>query len=190
MTSNIDTQWNSLATTPDYVPFLHEALFQMAAARISRNVSFGEPLLTALPAEVTVEQQAAMIFRIPFGTTEPAIITAADDEWMARLNSTRLPGVYELSPNTDPDSAALDAFVVNYDHSEDDPAEITPDDRERLLVNNRLTFMESIEDLQQGMYSNESRSELWALLLWLFLGFLMLEVWMTRRLVLKGHVDT
>ncbi len=190
MTSNIDTQWNSLATTPDYVPFLHEALFQMAAARISRNVSFGEPLLTTLPAEVTVEQQAAMIFRIPFGTTEPAIITAADDEWMARLNSTRLPGVYELSPNTDPDSAALDAFVVNYDHSEDDPAEITPDDRERLLVNNRLTFMESIEDLQQGMYSNESCSELWALLLWLFLGFLMLEVWMTRRLVLKGHVDT
>lgn len=190
MTSNIDTQWNSLATTPDYVPFLHEALFQMAAANISRNVSFGEPLLTTLPTDVTINQHSELVFQIPFGTTEPASITADDDEWMARLNSTRLPGVYELSDSATPNAPPLDAFVVNYDHSEDSPAEITQDDRERLLVNDRLTFMDTIEDLEQGMYSNESRSELWALLLWMFLGLLMLEVWMTRRLVLKGHVDT
>lgn len=190
MTSNIDTQWNSLATKPDYVPFLHEALFQMAAAKISRNVGFGEPLLTTLPAAVTVDQHADITFRTPFDTTESAVVLPAEEEWLARLNSTRLPGVYELAATAEPDAESLDAFVVNYDHAEDDPAEITQDDRERLLVNNRLTFKDSIEDLQQGMYSNESRSELWALLLWLFLGLLVLEVWMTRRLVLKGHVDT
>ena len=189
MTSNIDSRWNSLPTTPDYVPFLHEALFQMAAARISRNVSFGEPLLTELPEDITTEQHADMVFRIPFDTTEKAVVTQSADEWMARLDSTRLPGLYELRRSAAADASTVDAFVVNYDHAEDDPAEITQDDRERLLVNNRLSFMESLDALQQGMYKGESRSELWALLLWLFLGFLMLEVWMTRRLVMKGHVD-
>ncbi|MEZ6129404.1 MAG: BatA domain-containing protein [Planctomycetaceae bacterium] len=189
MTSNLNADWNALPTKPDYVPFLHEALFQMAASRVARNVSFGQPLLTVVPDSLPEEQRSNLAFRAPFDRSEEALVAEAGNDQVARLPTTRLPGIYELADGTIPDSPALDSFVVNYDHSEDDPAEITEDDRSRLVVNNRLTFAESIDVLQKDMYENESRSELWALLLWLFLFFLMMEVWMTRRLVMHGHAD-
>ncbi|HIK95903.1 MAG TPA: hypothetical protein EYG03_28495 [Planctomycetes bacterium] len=53
-----------------------------------------------------------------------------------------------------------------------------------------MTFVESMESLRKQMYGDESRSELWAFLLFVFLGMLMFEVWITRRLVLRGHADT
>ena len=190
MTSNLDAAWNSLPTKPDYVPFLHEALFQMAASKISRNVSFGQPLFTVIPAAVSDEQRGQLTFRAPFDRTEDVVAAESRGEWVARLPGTRIPGIYELADGTDPDGDSIDSFVVNYDHAEDDPAEITNDDRERLIVKDRMTFVDSVETLQQRMYGNESRSELWALLLWLFLALLLLEVWMTRRLVLQGHADT
>lgn len=189
MTSNIDASWNALPTTPDYVPFLHEALFQMAAARISRNVGFGEPLLTVLPENVAGKDGVDLKFSLPFDLTEEALLSESDGEKVARLPATRLPGVYDLVDAANLDGKSLDSFVVNYDHAEDDPSEITQDDRERLIVNDRLTFVESFDSLQKEMYADESSSELWALLLWMFLGLLVVEVWMTRRLVLQGHVD-
>lgn len=188
MTTNISADWNSLPTTPDYVPFLNEALFQLASARISRNVDFGEPLLTVLDSSLNAEQRAALKFSAPFDRSEDVVISEAAGEVVAQLPGTRLPGVYRLTSGADNNGTPVDSFVVNYDHAEDDPAEMTRDDYERLIVNERLTFVDSIDELQRKMYEGESRSELWALLLWLFLGLLMLEVWMTRRLVLKGHV--
>ena len=52
-----------------------------------------------------------------------------------------------------------------------------------------MKFVTGTESLVKGMYQDESTSELWALLLWLFLILLAVEVWMTRRLVLGGHAD-
>ena len=52
-----------------------------------------------------------------------------------------------------------------------------------------MTFVDSVDALRKSMYSEESRSELWSLLIWLFLGVLTFEVWMIRRLINKGYVN-
>ena len=190
MTSNIDAAWNGLPTRPDYVPFLHEALFQMASSRTRRNVGFGEPLTTIFPKNTDDREDAEFRFTGPFDFSRDAVTTGNDREWIVRLPDTRLPGNYELRPDQNLEEKPIDSFVVNYDHAEDDPAELVADDHARLIVNNRMTFVESMEHLRKQMYGEESRSELWGLLLFVFLGILMLEVWMTRRLVLRGHADT
>jgi hypothetical protein len=190
MTSNIDAVWNRLPTRPDYVPFLHEALFQMASSRTRRNVGFGEPLTTILPMNSDGHENAEFRFTGPFDFTADATTTDNDPEWMVQLPGTRLPGNYELRSDQNMEAKPIDSFVVNYDHAEDDPAELVADDHARLIVNNRMTFVESMENLRKRMYGEESRSELWGLLLFVFLGMLLLEVWMTRRLVLRGHADT
>jgi hypothetical protein len=187
MTSNIDAAWNGLPSRPDYVPFLHEALFQMASSRTRRNVAFGEPLATLIPQ---AGQQAELRFTGPFAFSAAALVAENNQEWLVQLPGTRLPGTYELRGEPDMQARALDSFVVNYDHAEDDPAELIKDDRARLRANGRMTFVKSMQNLRKQMYGDESRSELWALLLFLFLGLLMFEVWMTRRLVMRGHADT
>ena len=190
MTSNIDAVWNRLPTRPDYVPFLHEALFQMASSRTRRNVGFGEQLTTILPKSSEEHEKAEFRFTGPFDFTADATTTDNDPEWTVQLPGTRLPGNYELRGGQNMEAKPIDSFVVNYDHAEDDPAELAADDHARLIVNNRITFVESMESLRKRMYGGESRSELWGLLLFVFLGMLLLEVCMTRRLVLRGHADT
>ena len=109
---------------------------------------------------------------------------------MATLPSTRIPGVYRLVDPSVPDATPIDQFVVNYDHAEDDPAELDDADRGRLKRNDRMVFVDSVESLRKQMYGDESYSELWSGMLWLFLALLLFEVWMTRKLVMQGHADT
>lgn len=191
MTTGIDVSMHRLPAVPDYVPFLHEALFQMAASRVQRNVDFGQPLVTVLTDhEITSRDEFDFEFRAPDERAEPGAVRTNDNEVVVSYTDTVFPGVYKLHESSDAESDVVDAFVVNYDHTEDDPAELSDDDRTRLIAGDRMTFVESLDTLKEEMYGDESRSELWALLLWLFLGLLTLEVWMTRRLVMRGHADT
>lgn len=189
MTSNINARWNSLPGQPDFVPFLHEALFQMASSSVTRNVSFGSPLLAELPLLDVGDKIDEFTFKEPFDRTEAASVVMSEDSVSARLPGTRLPGVYQLAASADDKAPVLDSFVVNYNHAEDDPQELTKDDRAYLGLNKRMAFFDSVDGLRKNMYGNESRSELWGLLMWLFLGMLTFEVWMIRRLITKGHAN-
>ena len=193
MTSSLDVSWNQLPGRSDYVPFLHEAVFQMASSRTIRNVDFADPLRTVILNDDLVKENAADPSRVEAGFLNPAaefVVTdgeVADAESIFQFADTRLPGVYELKTAAEGD--VLDTFVVNYDHSEHDPESLTTEDKERLTVDDRLKFVNSMDALGQQMYRDESRSELWAVLLWVFLGLLVVEVWMTRRMVQQGYAD-
>lgn len=78
-------------------------------------------------------------------------------------------------------------FVVNFDRSE---ADLTPLDaaaRGLLSKQGGIEFAENAGDLKQKMFADTSKSEMWRLLLLLFLGMLVFETVMTRRLVRGGH---
>ncbi len=107
------------------------------------------------------------------------------------LSDTFVPGVYDLvrkpEAASEPDPSPLDRFVVNYDHVEDDMAELSADDRARLIVHDRVRFATSLDDLRERMYGSESRTELWALLILIFPCLLIGELVLTRRMVRHGH---
>lgn len=191
MTSGIDASWNSLPRVLDYVPFLHEAIFQLASHRTVRNVDFGQPLQSVFSAEDVAGDKRLLDvttgFTNPAGTFEGVVGQTLEAERVFQLRETQLPGIYQLQSTED--GQVLDTFVVNYDQEEHDLDVLTTEDKERLTVNDRLTFVESVESLSVEMYGNESRSELWGLLLWIFLGLLVIEVWMTRRIVQGGYAD-
>lgn len=187
MTSNLNADWNALPAKPDFVPFLHEALFQLVAAQVKRNVSFGSPLMTVL--EDTKSNANNYSFTGPFDRDQTAIVSRDKGKLSLQLPKTRLPGVYKLSDGSKSAGKARDTFVVNYDHEEDDPAELLDDDIARLTSNERISMVSNTKDLTRQMYGDESLSELWWLILVVFLSLLTVEVWMTRRLVLQGHAD-
>ena len=89
------------------------------------------------------------------------------------------------------DEAALaeqtDAFVVNYNHIEDDLTQLTAADKARLATNDRIRFSTSVDDLAKRMYGDESTAELWAVLLTMFLLFLIVELVLTRRAIRRGY---
>jgi hypothetical protein len=212
MTSTLDRTWNDLPTRSDFVPFLYEAVFHVASARSHRNVLFAEPLLVRLPtdsqppnsqptdrpsdrapaktpdaaAKAEAVRRPTVSFTSPDNTVTPASITE-DSSAFAVFADTFAPGVYRVSA-TDPNRRPTeDAFVVNYDHSEDQLAPLTPDDKARLATKDRVRFSSSLEELKKRMYGDESITELWAILMIVFLLFLIAELLLTRRTIRKGY---
>ena len=116
----------------------------------------------------------------------PATITDGPAP-VAVFSNTFAPGVYRVAEHIGDRSPVDDAFVVNYDHSEDQLAPLTPDDKGRLATNDRVRFSSSLEELKKRMYGDESITELWALLMIIFLLFLIAELLLTRRTIRKGY---
>jgi hypothetical protein len=198
LTSTLDRKWNDLPTRSDFLPFLHEAVFHAASARSHRNVSFAEPLVSRVvpPSKNRVNEpdrgsDPAEAIEIAFtepGGKETVVAPATDVHSMtAVLTDTFVPGIYRMKAIRDAAEIASDSFVVNYDHSEDNHAQLTADDKARLATNDRVRFSDSLDDLTRRMYGNESRTELWAPLLTLFLLFLVAELLLTRRAIYKGY---
>ena len=105
-----------------------------------------------------------------------------------RFGETQLPGRYALekSPrNSEPQSRQY--FVVDYDRAESDLTALTEAERSFLTDRERMSFVETQNELMEQLLTDTSRAELWRWIVFLFLGFLVFEVWMTRRLVQGGH---
>jgi len=214
MTTTLDRQWNDLPSRSDFVPFLHEAVFHIASARSHRNVDFGESLVMQIsagtetdavsadsankPAVASGDPDAGLVqalssedfqFRFVFPDGREQLVAAAegDIERTGILSGAAIPGIYRGSLLHRQEVVAEDVFVVNYDHSEDRYLSLTQDDVARLATNDRVRFTRSLEELTERMYGNESVTELWAVLLILFLLFLVAELCLTRRVILRGY---
>ncbi len=207
MTSGLDRSWSDFPTRSDFVPFLHEAVFHLASARRHRNVSFGEPLIARIlnsetksadgdAVPVDVEQKSAVSppeesvgfeFITPGDILKPVAATREAQALVGVLPETFVPGIYSMRAVSDETELSRDAFVVNYNHAEDDLTQLTADDKARLATNDRVRFASNLSDLSKRMYGAESMTELWAVLMTLFLLFLVTELLLTRRAIRKGY---
>jgi len=213
LSSSLDRSGNDLPSRADFVPFLHEAVFHIAAASSRRNVSAGEALIVTaansvapaaakaeVPAAAAAEQTAAaeqpqFAVTMPDGRVVTVPAEPVGAELRAVIRDTNRPGILRSQlggenlrqPAAGASVADADAFVVNYDHSEDQFQPLAGDDRARLATNDRVRFATSLDELQERMYGDETTTELWTLLMFGFLGLLIGELLLTRRVILRGY---
>ncbi len=218
LTAPLDADWSTLPAKPDYVAFVHELLFQLAARRGDRNVAVGQPLVSPLAANV---EPTEFVFDSPDGEPREAQLGGDDTSRLLLLNDTSLPGVYVLrkkEPNgpasarsplpqrgeagvrggSKPGNAApvkqpafgpgRELFVVNADRAESNLTPLTDEQIATLAADDRMQFAREPRDTRIADAENLPRHELWQLLFLAFLGLLVFEVLLTRRLVRGGHV--
>lgn len=185
MSASLDADWSTLPAKPDYVAFLHEAIFYLAAAGVERNLLPGVPFVLPVDSEFLSEEFA---FFDPAEISYDVKVEGASNRSYLRFGETQLPGQYSLEKtprNSAPTSRQF--FVVDYDRGESDLTELTEADQSFLIDNNRMQFVATHGELREQLLTDNSRAELWRWMIFLFLGFLVFEVWMTRRLVQGGH---
>ena len=64
---------------------------------------------------------------------------------------------------------------------------LTKEQRATLQGKDRLKIVSSLDELRKQMFANNTKAEFWQLMLLVMLGMLVIEVWLTRRLVQGGH---
>jgi len=179
----LNADWSTLPAKNDFVPLLHEMVFYLASRTSGRNVSPGTPLVMDLPVGMSADE---FEFVDPSGKEHPAEPAGDPVRPQIKLTGTDLPGIYRAQPKAGPASAA-EYFVVNFDRRESDLALLTPPAQVQLAGEDRIRFIESLDDMQAALLQETAPSELWRWLLLIVLAILVGEVLMTRRLVQGGH---
>jgi hypothetical protein len=179
----LDSEWSTLPSKNDFVPFLHELLFSMTSRGQGRSVESGTPLAFQLPRGVTAEM---IRFRLPDGTEVASEPGGDETRPLARLKSAQLPGVYQAIRANRPQDPP-EYFVVEFDRSESNLAPLTDRDREMLVAKERLKFIREVSEWTAAVDDDSPRAEVWWIALVAVLAMLVFEVAMTRRLVRSGH---
>tara|TARA_R110002111_G_scaffold168038_1_gene233902 strand:+ start:209849 stop:212110 length:2262 start_codon:yes stop_codon:yes gene_type:complete len=185
MTSSLDADWNNLPAKPDYVPFLHEAVFELSSGRVFRNINTDEPIVVPVPANTTMDQ---FDFLDPNQKPATGRIVPSAHGATFHCENTSLPGVYSLNPKAGKETELkADRIVVNFDRSESDLTPLSEAQQKTLSEECHLTFFKTLDELKQAMFSDVSETEFWRILLLIFLLLMVGEMFLTRRLVQGGH---
>ena len=185
LSSSIDADWNTMVSKQDYVPLVHEIIFMLAATKQHRNVDTGTPLFLHLKSE---DDSNRYVVIDPQEKSHSPEIGGTEISPFLRWSETHLPGKYRIEPKENPTREEQHHYVVNSSREESDLTPLTNPQKETLAEAERMQFVENLKELKTEMFAEDSRSELWPFLLLSFLAILVVEVWMTRRLVQGGHV--
>lgn len=177
----LDAEGSTFPAESDFVVCAHELLFHLASGSVVRNVEVGWPLVLPLPDHLPIDDYA---FFAPDGTALSPQVSGTSGRRRASSGETWLPGVYRFGPRTGVGGEhGAEYFVVRGDRGESDLSRLDEEQRRRLAGDGRMTFVASIDEWKQRGLTDGSRVELSAALLLVFLGLLVGEVLMTRRLV-------
>lgn len=179
LSTPLDSEWSTLPSKNDFVPFLHEIVFAYSTQRTSRNVDLGSPLV------LDQAPLGELIVKGPDGKESRTPTKIEGDRRTARFAQTTLPGVYEMRSVAG--AGKPERFVVNFDRKESDLSALTPLESQG-LTDKGLVFTTDAEAVAKNATDQQARSEFWWWLLLIVLGMLVFEVVMTRRLVQGGHV--
>jgi hypothetical protein len=179
----LDSEWSTLPSKNDFVPFVHELIFSLVSRNEGRNVNDGMPLELPLANGANAE---GIEFLAPDGKKLAAQAGGDEQRPTARLDAATMPGVYQAIRKSRPQDPPQ-YFVVEFDRREADLKPLDEAGRKTLAGDNRLKFLETPRELAAAAASDAPRTELWWLLLLFVVGMLVVEVAMTRRLVRGGH---
>ena len=183
-TTSADARWNTLPLASGFVPLVQETLLHLAGPAIGatygRNVEAGKPIVwrgAASPAVIS-----ATITRMEDGVSTPLKVSGESGRAVARYADTHVPGVYEMrfAPSEVPQPVY---FSVGIDPRELDPATLSSGDLSWLKENGFLQARLSPEKLSAVLAAPGSGSELWPTLAFAVVGLLVLETFMTYRMI-------
>jgi hypothetical protein len=179
----LDADWGTLPARNDFVPFVHEFIFAHATTGPSRNLHVGDSLILNLPANSQAEDWVA---------TGPGVVAAnvvgfdVGGVPSVSLPDVSLPGRYYLhAAGTDPNTG--EPFVVDFERTESDLKPLDEATLGELLDVHEIRPVASMASLTADLKQQNSRTDLWWLLLFGVLALLVGEVALTRQMVKGGH---
>jgi hypothetical protein len=181
-TSAYDPAWNNLPVVPNFTPLVNETLLHLASSQAqaqSRDLDAGQTLLWSGPALPPIDSAT---LESPNGAAHPVQPELRGDRYILTSNDTHAPGLYELhfSPPSIPQPVY---YSVKIDRAELDPAILSSADFDWLKTNHYLRDNLTPATLPKALNAQVGGAELWWLLAVMVLALLVIEAFLTSRMV-------
>ena len=185
MSTPLDADWSTLPARTDFVPFVHELVFQIADLETRHNVEVGGSLRLQLKED---ERPRDFVVSGPLDSEASPILKRSGRKSFAVFTETTIAGVYHFEKQHERQATPIPYAVT------DDPTEsnLTPLDElgwETIAGDERISSIESMSELTARNQGTFARTELWWLLMCFILVMLVGEVLLTRRMLQGGHDD-
>lgn len=178
--TSADAGWTTWPLHPSYPPVMEQIVFEAASGRLSeRNVRVGQPLDQALPA-AGVSAPVSVV--LPVGKAVPSRLQASGGVSLLHFEETDLSGEYLVKVG--PPLALESTFAANPDPAESDPAKLDRAGLAAAVPGWTFAYMTNWKELTGNAAAVSRRGELHRPLLYLLLGFLLLESFLAWRF---GH---
>jgi hypothetical protein len=187
-TTTADGQWNNLPLVTNFLPLVHETLYQLASGQtmgLNRRMESGGDIVWTGPAQPAVE--SAQITQPDTTVHRADPLLGNDGKWLIRYTDTYQPGLYELG-FAPPEIPQPVYYSVNINQKELDPATLAAADLAWLKDNSYVKERITSDGLAAALGAQNRGTELWPYLALGVIGMLVLETFLTRR-ILRLQVD-
>jgi hypothetical protein len=183
--SGVDGSWNNWNLIPNFVALVQETVYHLSAVslhgRENAGLDAGHPIEWAGPAKPAVRSVRIVL---PDKNTVDRMPLFNNGRWLLTYPDTFLPGIYTLQFKP-PDVAPI-YFGINIDRAELDPIALDPDDVNWLKRANYLDASQptvTMADLPTLLRRPGQAPEIWGILAAVLLASLLLETFLTWRLI-------
>lgn len=184
-TTSVDGAWNNWNLMPNFVPLVIETIYYLSApqmrGRENRGIPAGQSIEWSGPARPAVEFAT---ITLPDGTKVQRAATFNDGRWIVTYPDTYLPGIYRM--DFAPREIEPAYYAVNIDLQELDPTMLDGNDIDWLRRNQYLDRAHptiAATDLPALLRRDNSATELWGVLAAVLLVSLLIETFLTYRLI-------
>ncbi len=189
MTSTLDADWNSLPAKPDYVTFLHEALFRLAVKVPPRNVQPGSPLVLPIADEVN---PIDYLCHAPSNEILRPKLHDVPRHKAWRVNDTAIAGRYTFQPRDlfENPAQAEQPFIVRFDRNESDLTPLGSQEQSNLAARHQLNFLGDSNGWRRQILDSGSRHEFWSALMIAATVLFVLESVLTRIIATRTYTTS
>lgn len=192
--TSADAQWNNWPFMRNFVPLVNETVNHLASGQTrgmeNRVLEAGEAIVWSAPGKPAVQ---SVEVTLPDGTVDAnkrPVLT--NNRYEFRYNNAYLPGLYQLHFTPTEIQPQPVFYGVGIDRKELDPTTLSAKDLDHLVTSGYLDKRAKIDidDIPSVIRAQNTGSDIWKWLALFVLFNLIVETWMTYRMVgLQKKVD-
>ena len=197
--SSADGKWNTIPLAAGFVPLIQETMFHLSGPLIvatqGKNLDAGKPIIYSNFDPKKIKNPT--IRHLSETVATQLSVAPINGRSTLRYDKTFTPGLYELNLNSQPVSAAPSSpakngddrssniihYAIGIDSTEMDTTVLSPKDVDWLKENNFIKARISADKMGVIVTDASGGRELWPLLAFATLAFLVIETFMTFRMM-------
>ncbi len=190
LAASLEKSEGELVMHPFFVPLINRSVEYLASdlSRLDEEILVDSRMTRELPpdfegkgTELVDPQMKRTALQPSFSPGNGSAFGEQTDKLIIRIDDTSWPGIYSIfSRSASGGEEVVDRFAVNIDPKDSDQEKLDRTEVEKKLEGLSFFYINPQDDMEKSILQSRYGRELWKTFLWIALGLLILEMYLSR----------